>query len=77
MNLIYVIVLYHSFSMLFLECLWLLKSFKSNFLFYSYNNSVWIVLIFLCSRLFRLRLPYGFDLDCKEIKPVDPKGNQS
>ena len=77
MNLIYVVVLYHSFSMLFLECLWLLKGFNSNFLFYFYNDSVWIVLIFLCSCLFRLRLPYGFDLDCKEIKPVDPKGNQS
>ena len=24
--------------MLFLECLWLLKSFNSDFLFYSYNN---------------------------------------
>ena len=35
---IYAAVLYHSFSTLFLEGLWLLKSFNSDFLFYSYNN---------------------------------------
>lgn len=69
---IYAAVLYHSFSMLFLECLWLLKSFSSDFLFYSYNNCMDSAHFFLFI-LIRLRLPYGFDLDRKEIKPVHLK----